>query len=93
MVQEAKAQMELGEQVLEAPELEALQDTRAEHQEGKKAFVKADKAAREKIKELEIGGIVRVGRYKITVSSTPSREVEFTAEAGQRISIKEEAHD
>lgn len=90
MVQEAKPQMELGETVLENDGLEALLETRQGQREGHKAFQKADKAAREKIKELEIGGIVRVGRFKITVSATPSREVEFSTEPGQRISIKAE---
>lgn len=89
-VEEAKAQMELGETILENPELLALLESRQKQREGHKAFQKADKAARERIKELEIGGIVRVGRYKITVSPTPSREVEFSTEPGQRISIKAE---
>ncbi len=90
MVQEAKPQMELGESVLEDAELEALLDTRAEHIEGRKAFTRADKAAKDKIRELGIGGIVRLGRWKITVAKSEPREVEFTTEAGTTIRIKED---
>lgn len=96
MTAKAKGQVGMDETVLEDPELEALLETRAKRAASKLAltadYKKADKAAKEALAKVTIPeeGAIRVGRFRITKSTTAANHVEFDTEAGSRVRIATE---
>ena len=93
MATKVEGQLGMDETVLEDPELEAALEGRLKAALAKAplvaAFAEADEVAKAQVKaKVEVGQVVRVGRFRVERKATDPRHVEFDAEAGDRVSIK-----
>ena len=85
-------QLGMDEEVLDNEELEAALEERWEAAQEKSEPVKKWRLADEKAKGLvkaavEVGRVVRVGRFRIERKATDPRHVEFDSRAGDRVNI------
>ncbi len=91
MTVKARAQIELGEQIVENDELEAALEAREAAKvaaaAARKTYDEADTAAKAAIAELELDGPARCGRFQIRESEVAGRSVAFDTEPGTRLSI------
>lgn len=89
-----KDQLGMDERVVENKGLEGLLEKRLrlgdDLSEIRKSFADADAEARGGVEalNLDVGDVVRVGRFRIEKRESPPREVSFTTEAKTRVSIK-----
>lgn len=83
----AQPQHELGENVVENPDLLALLEAREELKEGAASYRTADKAAKGALAGVEEKTPFRVGRFVIDRKPTAARSVSFETAAGVKLTI------
>lgn len=87
-------QIALDEQIVESAELERVLEDREVAKgaagEARKKFSTLDELAKGKIADLDLddGGAVRVGRFRVTKSAVAARSVSFEIDPSMRLSIK-----
>ena len=83
-----RSQISMDDKWVKNPELEALLEKRQELKEGVSAYRKADKEAKEKLKTEQTPVPYRIGRFIINKTEHQFKEVSFSVDASESISIK-----
>lgn len=88
MESKTKAQINMDDTIIDDPELEKMLEERQELKESIKAYNKLNKDVKDKLLTIEAATPYRVGRFIISRSEHPPRQVSFETQGSFSFTIK-----